>query len=172
MCKTIVNTHDNSVVIGNTFKDDHKKLNSILSTITNEEIIFTLYLPYLGRDYGIYDVLAFENSIDFTFSSDMYASVELIMGNKRDYTKLVIKLKPEFSEVFNMHQIENYKRGQVGCFIDRELFYCPMITGCPIRSLSLIFPSNELARFVYSVIKSTTQTLVSQASIVENKLPE
>jgi hypothetical protein len=170
--KTMLNNQINSSVIGNNYKADYKKLNSILSSIRNKDIIFSSYLPYLSRDYEIYDLIAFEESDDYFFTSNMYESLDLILGNKRDYAEIKIKFKQEYSERFNMHQKENYKGKQVGFFIDDELFYCPTFGGYSVSSISMIFPTNESAKYAYSVLKTTQESSITKSSTNDNKLPD
>lgn len=170
--KTMLNKHTNSVVIGNNYKADHENLNAILSSIENVDILFSSYLPYLSRDYEIYDLIAFEKVEDFILTSNMIESLDLTMGNKRDYAELKINLTQEYSEKFNKHQMENYKSKQVGFFIDDELFYCPTFGGYSVSSMSMIFPTNKSAQYVYSVLKSTKDLSITQASTKENKLPD
>jgi len=170
--KTILNNQTGNAVIGNNYKADYEKLNVVLSDIRNENILFSSYLPYLSRNYEIYDLMAFEKKRDFVFTSNMYESMDLILGNKRDYAEIKFKLKQEYSEKLNKHQKENYKGKQVGFFIDDELFYCPTFGGYSVSSISIFFPTNELARYAYSVLKSTKESSITQASAIENKLPD
>lgn len=170
--KTILNNQTNGSIIGNNYEDDYEKLKTVLSNVRNDNIVFSSYLPYLSRNYKIYDLIAFEKNEDFIFTSNMYESLNLILGNKKDYAEINIKLKQEYSENFNKHQKENYKGRQVGFFIDDEVFYCPQFRGYSVGSISMIFPTNELARYVYSVLRTTIESSITQTSTTENKLPD
>lgn len=170
--KTIVNNQINSTVIGNNYKADYEKLNAVLSNVNNDDILLSSYLPYLNRNYELYSLIAFQKNADFSFTPNMYESLDLVLGNKRDYAEIKIKLKQEYSEIFNNHQKENYKNREIGFFIDNELFYCPIFGGYSVSSISMIFPTNELAKYAYSVLKTTKESSIVQTVTNENKLPD
>jgi hypothetical protein len=169
--KTFLNNQTGNPVIGIHYAKDYSQLKEVLETVYTDDIFFSSYLPYLNRNKGIYELFAFEQKEKYQITSQMIESLNLEQGNKRDYPLIEIKLKPDFQEQFNKLQIENFKNRKVGFFLDNELLYCPTFGGYSIGRISIHFPTDDLAKAAYSVLKNSKENTIKKATKTENKLP-